>query len=305
MADDATEKPVVYIDENGAERKATAILRVSRNLRLIGETGVGKSTLVHFLAKKHHWDLYEYALSTDTSRWDLLAQDMLQSDGKGGVSTIQRKGRVLEWLLSTKSGGDKDRYQVLFLDELNYAQPGILTILNMLTDFREAVYISELESSPLLAKLKMDEPKFKRGPKHWFIVGMNPAERAGYSGTFTMNIAQLRRFESLELTYLSQQQESRLLETQTKCSHEQAMKYVAMAGQTRALYRVGRLATPITTGNLLNYARLEVQEKLSDTEISEIMTAMFPQGEHDTVVGLWKGKVTAESVMKDEELMQD
>jgi MoxR-like ATPase len=298
--------PTIFIDENGAERKAMAILRVNGNLRLIGETGVGKSTIVQFLSEKHKWDLYDYALSTDTSRWDLLAQDILQSDGKGGVSTMQRKGRILEWLTSTKNTtGDKSRYQVLFLDELNYAQPGVLTILNMLGDFRKKVYISELESSKLLKDLKMDEPVFKRTDKHWMIVGMNPAERAGYSGTFTMNIAQLRRFESLELTYLSQQQESRLLETQTKCSHEQAMKYVAMAGQTRALYRVGRLATPITTGNLLNYARLEVLERLSDTEISEIMTAMYPQNEHDTVVGLWKGKVTAESVMKDEELMQD
>jgi len=295
----------IFIDENNYERKAMAILRVNMNLRLIGETGVGKSTIVQFLSEKHKWDLYEYALSTDTSRWDLLAQDILQSDGKGGVSTTQRKGRILEWLMSTKSGGDKSRYQVLFLDELNYAQPGVLTILNMLADFRKKAYISELESSKLLKELKMDEPVFVRSDKHYLIVGMNPAERAGYSGTFTMNIAQLRRFESLELGYLSQQAESRLLETQTKCSHEQAMKYVAMAGQTRALYRVGRLSTPITTGNLLNYARLEVQEKLKDPEIAEIMGAMYLQTERDTVNALWKGKTSAEQIMKEEETMQD
>ena len=177
--------------------------------------------------------------------------------------------------------------------------------MNMLTDFRKKLYVPELKDSPILKRLGIKEPMFQRSEKHLLIIGMNPAERAGYAGTFTMNIAQLRRFESLELQYLSQQSESRLLETQTKCSHEQAMKYVSMAGQTRALYRVGRLSTPITTGNLLNYARLEIQEKLKDAEIAEIMAAMYLQTERDTVNALWKGKTSAEQIMKEEETMQD
>jgi MoxR-like ATPase len=293
----------IFIDENDAERKAMAILRVSGNLRLIGETGVGKSTIVHFLTEKHHWELYEFALSTDTSRWDLLAQDYLTAR-EGGTTTVQRTGPVVDWL-TVPEGRDPKKSQVLFLDEFNYAQPSVLTILNMITDFRKSLYVPELKDSPVIKRLGLKEPKLIRSDKHYLVIGMNPAERAGYAGTFTMNIAQLRRFESLELGYLSQQAESRLLETQTKCSHEQAMKYVAMAGQTRALYRVGRLSTPITTGNLLNYARLEVQEKLKDHEIAEIMGAMYLQTERDTVNALWKGKTSAEQIMKEEETMQD
>jgi hypothetical protein len=120
-----------------------------------------------------------------------------------------------------------------------------------------------------------------------------------------MNIAQLRRFESLELGYLSLGNEAGLLKSQAKCSHEQAMRYVSMAAQTRALYRVGRLSTPITTGNLLNYAKLEVQEKLKDSEIADIMAAMYLQAERDTVNALWKGKTSAEQIMKEEDTMQD
>jgi hypothetical protein len=56
----------------------------------------------------------------------------------------------------------------------------------------------------MLKEFGLDEPVFKRTDKHWMVVGMNPAERAGYTGTFSMNIAQLRRFESLELQYLQQ-----------------------------------------------------------------------------------------------------
>jgi len=295
--------PTIFIDENDNEKKAMAILRVSGNLRLIGETGVGKSTIVQFLSEKHKWELYEFALSTDTSRWDLLAQDYLTAR-EGGTTTVQRTGPVVDWL-TVPEGRDPKRPQVLFLDEFNYAQPSVLTIMNMLSDFRKKLYVPELKDSPILKRLGIKEPMLMRSDKHYLIIGMNPAERAGYAGTFTMNIAQLRRFESLELGYLSQQAESRLMETQTKCSHEQAMKYVSMAGQTRALYRVGRLSTPITTGNLLNYARLEVQEKLKDSEIAEIMGAMYLQTERDTVNALWKGKTSAEQIMKEEETMQD
>jgi len=293
----------IFIDENDYERKAMAILRVSRNLRLIGETGVGKSTIVQFLTEKHKWELYEFALSTDTSRWDLLAQDYLTARD-GATTTVQRTGPVVDWLM-VPEGRDPKKPQVLFLDEFNYAQPSVLTIMNMLSDFRRKLFVPELKDSPALKRLGIKEPMLQRTEKHFLIIGMNPAERAGYAGTFTMNIAQLRRFESLELSYLSQQSESRLLETQTKCSHEEAMKYVSMANQTRALYRVGRLSTPITTGNLLNYARLSIQEKLKDAEIADIMAAMYLQTERDTVNALWKGKTSAEQIMKQEESMQD
>lgn len=295
--------PTIFIDENDYERKAMAILRVSGNLRLIGETGVGKSTIVQFLTEKHKWELYEFALSTDTSRWDLLAQDYLTARD-GATTTVQRTGPVVDWL-TVPEGRDPKKPQVLFLDEFNYAQPSVLTIMNMLSDFRKKLYVPELKDSPILKRLGIKEPMLQRSDKHYLVIGMNPAERAGYAGTFTMNIAQLRRFESLELSYLSQQSESRLLETQTKCSHEEAMKYVSMANQTRALYRVGRLSTPITTGNLLNYARLSIQEKLKDAEIAEIMAAMYLQTERDTVNALWKGKTSAEQIMKQEESMQD
>jgi len=295
--------PTIFIDEDEYEKKAMAILRVSGNLRLIGETGVGKSTIVQFLTEKHKWELYEFALSTDTSSWDLLAQDYLTAR-EGGTTTVQRTGPVVDWL-TVPEGRDPKKPQVLFLDEFNYAQPSVLTIMNMLSDFRKKLYVPELKDSPILKRLGIKEPMLMRSDKHYLVIGMNPAERAGYAGTFTMNIAQLRRFESLELSYLSQQAESRLLETQTKCSHEEAMKYVSMANQTRALYRVGRLSTPITTGNLLNYARLSVQEKLKDAEIAQIMGAMYLQTERDTVNALWKGKTSAEQIMKQEESMQD
>jgi len=294
-------KSIIFVDENDYERKGLAILRVVGNLRLIGETGVGKSTFVHFMTEKHKWELYESPLSTDTSRWDLLAQDVLTAT-KEGTQTTQRLGPIVDWLL-VPEGRDKTRPQVLFLDEFNYAQPNVLTLLNMLTDFRKQVYVGELKGQKWLKKYGVDpeNPMLVRTDKHYCIIGMNPAERAGYSGTFTMNIAQLRRFESLELRYISQQTEVGLLKTKAGIKHEEAMKLVSMANQTRALYRVGRLSTPITTGNLENYAALSTKEKLRDPEIAEIMASMYLQTERPTILALWKGETTAEKLSKEEE----
>jgi len=73
-------------------------------------------------------------------------------------------------------------------------------------------------------------------------------------------------------------------------SSDMVKDYMGMANQTRMLYRVGKLSVPVTTANLLNYANLEVQEKLKDREIMQIMSAMFLQNERDLVVALWKGE---------------
>lgn len=299
----AKAQKTLFVDENYYERKAMAILRTVGNLRLIGETGVGKSTFVHYLTDEHDWELYEYPLSTDTSRWDLLAQDILTAT-KAGTETAERIGPIVEWLLVPEPR-DPKKPQVLFLDEFNYAQPNVLTLMNMLTDFRKQVYVNELKGSPLLKEHGLDpkNPMLKRTDGHYCVIGMNPAERAGYTGTFTMNIAQLRRFESLELKYMGQQTEITLLKDKTGIQHNEAKHLTTMANQTRALYRVGILTTPITTGNLENYAKLMVVEKLSETDVSEIMAAMYTEAERDTIMALWKGQTTAEQVIKSQEIL--
>lgn len=293
----------MFVDEDYYERKALAILRTVGNLRLIGETGVGKSTFVHFLTDKHDWELYEYPLSTDTSRWDLLAQDILTAT-KAGTETAERIGPIVEWLL-VQPPRDPKKSQVLFLDEFNYAQPNVLTLMNMLTDFRKQVFVGELKGSPMLKAAGYDprNPMLKRTDEHYCIIGMNPAERAGYTGTFTMNIAQLRRFESLELKYIGQQTEIQLLKDKVGILHNEAKHLVTMANQTRALYRVGILSTPITTGNLENYAKLLTAEKLSEDDVSKIMSAMYTEAERDTILALWSGKTTAEAIIKSQEIL--
>ena len=44
-------KQIEFVDEHGYIEKSRAILEVVGNLRLVGETGTGKTTLVHKLAE--------------------------------------------------------------------------------------------------------------------------------------------------------------------------------------------------------------------------------------------------------------
>ena len=44
-------KGIQYIDEHGYIEKAKMILDVTGNLRLVGDTGAGKTTMVHRLAE--------------------------------------------------------------------------------------------------------------------------------------------------------------------------------------------------------------------------------------------------------------
>jgi len=255
-----------FVDSDGYERKAIAILTQVGNLRLLGETGTGKTTLVHALAEKNGWQLYEYSLNTDTSRWDLIASEVLR-DG----TTEVREGIITQWLRAEASA---ERWAVLYLDEVNYASSGVLTLLNQLSDFRGSVYIPELNQT------------FKRTEYHKIIISMNPAEKAGYTGTFNMNIALVRRFETVIVDYMNTLHEVQLLK-EHGANHAMARRLVEFANKTRRLYSEGELSTVITTGNLINYVKL-LSAGLEEREIIEIASAMFLTEERELVVKLWE-----------------
>ena len=261
-------RKIKFVDAGDYERKALAILRVTGNLRLVGETGVGKTTFVHYLCDKYNWKLYEYALTSDTSRWDLLAQDVLE---KG--TTKVREGIVALWL----KDNDFDKYDaiVLYLDEFNYADPSVLSLTNSLADFRKSIFIPELQTT------------LYRSEKHYIIISYNPSEVSGYTGTFKINIAQLRRFEGLVMDWLPRHKEvNYLVQESSKKYYNEITKLVDFAQQTRENYRKGSLSFPITTGNLLNYVRL-LMAGLEMDDILEIVLSFYPEDEKDIIRTLW------------------
>lgn len=269
-----------FVDERNYERMALTILKCVGNLRLVGDTGTAKTTLVHYLDEKYRWRLYEMSLNTDTSRWDLLASDVLE---KG--TTKVREGVVALWIKDQKPG-----IKTLYLSEYNYAQPNVTTLLNQLTDFRRSIWIPELQT------------EFKRSRDHYVVIDMNPYEKAGYSGTFQTNIAQMRRFESLRLEYLGPLRETQYIqgnlrvtnggpieiERVRRAEYELVRRYVEFANKTRTLYRLGKLSTPVTTGNVINYVALW-EHGLRDSEIMEVVQGMYLEDEAQEVKRLFEG----------------
>lgn len=255
-------KGINFVDEHNFVRKCLAILKHVGNLRLIGETGTGKSTLAYFLSEKTGLPLYEISLTRDISRWDLLACDTLK---KGDTNT--RRGIVLKWLES-KDGG------ILFVDEFNFGENGVVSLFNSLSDFRGNVWIPELEQT------------FTRTPNHYLIIAYNPTEKSGYSGTFIQNIATMRRFEGIVVDYLSETEETKLVKAFSS-NYEFSRKFVMLAGKTRKLYSEGKLRTPLTSGNLINYAKMW-KDGISEEEIVEIIKSLYPSDEWSMVGRLFE-----------------
>jgi MoxR-like ATPase len=245
-------KQVIYVDEHGYLAKAKAILKNTGNLRLIGETGTGKTTLVYALARDEDMPLFEKVLTSDTSQWDLLGCDVL----KEGNTTV-REGLVVKWLRSKRG--------ILYLDGFNYAQPSIVSLLECLADFRGSIWVGELEQ------------EFQRTSEHYLIISYNPAEKSGYSGTYISNIATIRRFEGFNVDYLGINAETQLVKN-VAGKYDFARKWVELASKTRQAYRESKLRTPLTTGNLINYAKMW-KDGMDESELFEIARSLFPEDE--------------------------
>lgn len=267
-----------YRDENEYIPKAKAILETVGNLRLVGETGTGKSTIVGAMAEAFDWEVHEYQLSTETSRMDLLAQDILVPDGKGGTAIMPRLGVIAESILTPK---EPKKPQVLFLDEYNYASPAVMTIMNSLTDHRRNVRIPELAGTTWFPQ---GDPIVKRPKNHYVIIGMNPSEKTQYSGTISMNIAQLRRFESLNIKYLTKGAELEVIDRTMgeEVDYLEVDPLMRLADWTRQQYMQEQLSTPITTGNLINYVKL-MKAGIDILGIKEIILAMYRDDERERI----------------------
>lgn len=250
-------KDIDYVDAYRQIPICRKILKHVGNLRLVGETGVGKTFLTYKIAELEKSPLFEVGLSRDISRWDLLGTDVLR---KG--ETQFREGIVLLWLKAEKG--------ILYLDGFNYAEPSIISLVESLADFRGNVWISELQKT------------FFRSDGHKIVVSFNPAEKSGYAGTFIQNIATMRRFEGQVIKYLPIKDETKLVMKYCNGDYDWARKWVEFANKTRGLYLNGNVRTPVTCGNLINYGKLH-SDGVADEDLIEIVQSLYSELERETI----------------------
>ena len=165
-----------------------------------------------------------------------------------------------------------------------------MSLVESIADFRGTVYIPELRRS------------FNRSDKHYLVISFNPSDKVGYSGTFSTNIATMRRFEGLTIDYLPAIAEKRLLKKFLPDNYDFISKFVEIARKTRAMYKRGNLRTPLTTGNLINHCLLH-KYGLSETDIIEIASSLYPDDERELFIRLFEdsGEIEVDSLKSDEE----
>jgi len=282
----------MFIEQSNEINKFLSIATRVRNVRLLGHTGSGKSFLVHYLKNKYNWKLWEYSLCSETTRWDLIAGDILE---KG--STRVRKGIVTLWLEDKPDRGycrcknpiidrrDNRLYCkrckkniqliILFLDEFNFCRNDVKTFINQLGDFRQSIWIPELQR------------EYRREWYHILVIAHNPHEKTGYTATYEENIALVRRFETIVLEWLPIEEETKLL-LELYDDYRYTRKLSEYAWKIRNLYRQGILSTVLTTENLKNYCIMRKLDNLSEKEIIDIVKGLFPEEERDIVDRLWE-----------------
>lgn len=285
---------LLFEEISNEKGKFRAAVEKPGNIRLIGETGTGKSTLVHVMARELKGRVFQYSLTQETTRYDLLAERTLQE----GSSDIN-PGIVLLWLgvhkepMGSEGGGyrwtqtapEKGILSILFLDEWNYARPEVKSFINQLSDFRRSVWVPEMAQ------------EFTRTPQHIVVIAMNPHEKVGYGGTVEENIAQTRRFESIRLTWLPRNIEVKLLEKHCK-DYPFRMRLVEWANKIRKIYAQGNISAILTTENLATYAYWYDKDLLAEKEIVDIAASLFTEEDRDAVVRLWESKEEGEAATK-------
>ncbi|MEM2759314.1 MAG: MoxR family ATPase [Nitrososphaerales archaeon] len=145
---------VRYLDWNNS----LEVLRNAYNAKLfvliIGPKGTGKTTLVRKFADMIDRELFSINLSLRTRESHLVGTKTLES---GNVDFVE--GVLVK---SMRNGG------LLYLDELNAAEPDVLLRLDEALDDRRQIVLKEAEGQVVHAH------------KDWFVVGtINPLTHAG------------------------------------------------------------------------------------------------------------------------------
>lgn len=139
-----------------------------KHIRLVGEKGCGKNTLIETVCWLMRRPLYRLSGSSDMDKTDLIGAKTIED----GTMSYE----LTDFLRTLEAGGDVD------LDEANTIKPDIAVLIHSLTDTTRAIEI------PGYGRVTMD-------PLASFWMTMNE----DYVGTGDMNDATIDRFVTLRL----------------------------------------------------------------------------------------------------------
>lgn len=185
----------------------TSSKKCPQNVNLIGPHGCGKTELAIQFAARHDRPL----LIMDCA-------NLREARDWFGYKSA-REGTVFwhesQFVRALQSGN-----HVILLDELNRANPNLLNTLMPILDARRFTYLEEKGDKIIV------------GPGTVFFASMN--EGAGYTGTSALDRAIRDRFpRAVELTYLAESDEVKLLVNRTGVTKDISSRLVQMANKIR------------------------------------------------------------------------
>jgi cobaltochelatase CobS len=203
---------------------------------LIGETGVGKTLAVRYLASITRNGLRRVNLNGATTVDEFLGKLLINEQGTYWVN-----GVLVQAMLS----GDW-----ILLDEINATLPEIAFCLHSLLDEDRMVVLMEYDG-----RIVRPHPNFR------LFASMNPSEEGKYGGTKLLNEALLDRFPLvIQMDYLTEEQEVEAVLVQSgNPDREVIRRMVRAAADVREAIRQEKVFGSFSTRRVIDWARMAVR----------------------------------------------
>jgi MoxR-like ATPase len=232
------------------EKLAYAVLENLPAL-LIGETGVGKTQAVRYLAWKTNNGLRRVNLNGATTVDEFLGKLLINEQGTYWVDGV---------LVDAMQSGDW-----MLLDEINACLPEIAFCLHSLLDDDRMVVLTEHDG-----RIIRPHPNFR------LFASMNPSEEGRYGGTKMLNEALMDRFPVvIRMEYLPAEQEiEAVLQQSNTTDRELVERMVHVANDVRRAIQNEKIYGSFSTRRVIDWARMakrfDVREAARFTVLSKM-----------------------------------
>jgi MoxR-like ATPase len=217
------------------EKIAYAVVR-DLPVLLIGETGVGKTLAVRYLAWKTNNGLRRVNLNGATTVDEFLGKLLINEEGTYWVNGV---------LVDAMLAGDW-----ILLDEINACLPEIAFSLHSLLDDDHMVVLMEYDG-----RIVRPHPNFR------LFASMNPSEESRYGGTKTLNEALLDRFPVvMRMDYLSEEEEIDAVMAQSGNDNRDVVtRMVQVARDVRDAIHNEKVFGSFSTRRVIDWSRMSMQ----------------------------------------------
>ncbi len=226
-------KPQYYIPARGYLEKISFAVATNLPVLLIGETGVGKTLAVRYLAYRTNNGFRRVNLNGATTVDEFVGKLLINEEGTYWVNGVLVQAMLAgDWLL---------------LDEINACLPEIAFCLHSLLDDDRMIVLMEYDGSII-----RPHPNFR------LFASMNPSEEGRYGGTKTLNEALLDRFPVVvRMDYLPEEEEIQaVMEQSGNRDVETVTRMVRAANDVRAAIHAEKIYCSFSTRRVIDWARM-------------------------------------------------